>query len=95
MSITMLQRLLDEDDALVVGSRVTVYWTASGRHYVAPGTVSKVNEKSVRVKLSKYVPTSLDDGYKEGHEICVPRVLKSGTWSWSNCARLDTSEVPH
>ncbi len=80
---------LAEDRALVVGQPATVYWTNCGDAYAGKGVVSKVNAKSLRVRLTE--PVGRHDGYEGypvGREIIVPRITAITRWTWNNCARL-------
>jgi hypothetical protein len=79
--------LAKEDQTLAVGDEVTVYWTSSGRYFRGRGKVSKLNEKSVKVRLEEHVAKEWYGGYPVGHQITVPRILAIERWTANNCVR--------
>jgi hypothetical protein len=58
---------------LSVGLPVIVRWTNCNRQYEGRGEVSKINKKTVRVRLTEHVPSQIGySGYPVGHVIIVP-----------------------
>jgi hypothetical protein len=73
------------DRELEVGSCARVRWTNGSLHHEGEGEVVKLNEKSLRVRLARAVP-SLNGGYPAGYEVIVPRPSNWRDWTWQNCA---------
>lgn len=100
MNAEEFKSLVDEDRRLALGLDVTVYWTNSNRYFRARGKVSKLNEKSVKVRLEEHVGKDFFGGYPVGHQITVPRILAIERWTANNCVRiiqpngLATTQVP-
>lgn len=90
------KKLIEEDRSLTLGLDVTVFWTNSNRYFRARGKVSKLNEKSVKVRLEEAVGQDFFGGYPVGHQITVPRIMAIERWTCNNCVRigLATSQVP-
>ena len=71
---------LEFESHLMRGSLVIVRWTNCGNQWQAPGWVSKLNRRSLRVTLSE----AIEGHYPTGQEIIIPRSLAK-EWSTSNC----------
>lgn len=87
MNAVEFRQLVDEDEALVLGAPVVVRWTSCYRVFRAKGHVSKVNLKSIRVRLDHDIQINGKPGYPEGQEIIVPRLADFKRWTANNCAR--------
>lgn len=68
------------------GDPVLVRWTSGGSYYRAHAAVVRVNDASIRVRL-----TERAGPYPLGHDIVVPRILSRDRdsmprrWSANNC----------
>lgn len=72
------------DDARVaVGDRAVAHWTSCGRVWRGAGVVTKVNAKTLRVRLSEAVGP-----YPAGFEVRVPRAVDPFGWTWANRAEI-------
>lgn len=76
------KRVVEEDKLLKVGDEVIAHWTSSGACYAAKATITKLNIKSLKVRLLQS-----QGPYNEGHPITCPRAL-SREWTWDNRAAL-------
>jgi hypothetical protein len=79
MNATQYKEAVDFDQNLKVGQAGVVHWTNCGNHYAAPGIVTKLNPKSVRVKLSAAIGE-----YPLGQIITVPRISNWSGWTANN-----------
>jgi hypothetical protein len=61
-------------ETLHVGDKATVRWTNCNRQYEGKGEVSKVNDKTARVRLTEEVPVQGGTAYPVGREIIAPIV---------------------
>lgn len=52
---------------LTEGQEVSIRWTSCGAAYAAYGLITKINKKSVKVKLPKAI-----SGYPEGFIVTIP-----------------------
>lgn len=73
-----LQKVIDFESNLKPGDKVMVRWTNTHHVFSGPGTISKVNKRSVRVTLDQKV------GWLEaGFDMSRPR-YSDRTWSSNN-----------
>ena len=79
MNATQYKEAVDFDQNLKVGQAGVVRWTNCGRYFSAPGIITKLNQKSVKVKLS----TAVGD-YPLGQVITVPRISNWNGWTVNN-----------
>jgi hypothetical protein len=93
MNAVEFRQLVDEDEALVLGAPVVVRWTSCYRAFRANGHVSKVNRKSILVRLDHEILIDGKLGYPEGHEIMAPRLADFKRWTANNCARPRSEEA--
>jgi hypothetical protein len=89
MTATTFATLANFDARLTLGQKVRVLWTNCSRAYEAPGTVVKLNTKSVRVALDIEIRADTHRGknqmlYDKGQEIRVPRLIDK-QWTINNC----------
>jgi len=82
MNATEFKGLLQLDATLKPGDTVHAMWTNSGHYYECPGTIVRLNDKSVVVALSTAI-----DSYPAGHKITVPRITDFKRWNANNCVR--------
>lgn len=81
------KRLMDEDRSFLIADCVTVFWTNSGRYLRGKGKITKINEKTIRVRLEEHVATEHFGGYPVGQVIIAPRIMNIDRWSMNNCVR--------
>ena len=79
-----VRQIIDFEAGLQVGQDVTVRWTC-GYYYQAKGKVSKINAKSLRVRLTEDISREGKVVYPFGREIVVPRIMDP-RWSINNSA---------
>lgn len=80
MTDTELAVLFAEDEKLVVGLTVNVFWKSAGRSWQSWGVIEKINPSSVKVRLVGYPPAA--------PLITVPRIDNIKQWTANNCVRL-------
>ena len=89
MNPAQIQAVCKFEKSLNVGDKVVVRWTSSSRRFVGSALVQKINEKSVKVALTKEVKIysiSGNSSYPVGRVITVPLFAIStlGRWSANN-----------
>jgi len=86
MTADQFRTVIDFEQGLQEGDKVRIRWTNCHNFYDGIGIVVRVNAKSIRVKLTEYVPypTGEYEGYPAGREITAPRIANIKMWSVNN-----------
>ena len=89
MSVEDVKRQIQFEREVQVGDKRMAHWTNCGHYYEAEVEVEAINDKSVRVRITKAT-----DGYPVGHKLNIPNFLNMHRWSWDNrLAPLALAEV--
>lgn len=71
---------------LKVGDPVRIRWTNCYRYREAQGTISKINEHSVRVRITDAIMEDGKTAYPQGWELTaqLPKGKAMMRWTWNN-----------
>jgi hypothetical protein len=87
MITTLFRGQTSFEQALTIGSPVTVCWSAgSFGHFEGKGIICKINSKSFRIELTETVVTKYGS-YPKGYEVTVPKLnsySQSSRWAVYN-----------
>jgi hypothetical protein len=82
-----IQQLVQEDEKLTLGAKVTAHWVEDGYFYHARARITALRPRLVRVEL-------LDNSgplraIKTGRTLELPRISDCMSWSSAQCVRLE------
>ena len=93
MNAAEFREVMSFEQGLKEGDEIILRWTNCHSYFEARATVVRVNEKSIRGRLTEEVMHRGKVGYPAGWEISVPRLLDLRKWSCNNCAAPVTDKV--
>jgi hypothetical protein len=82
-----IQQLVQEDEKLTLGARVTAHWVEDGYYYHARARITALRPRQVRVEL---LDTSGQlRAIRTGRSLELPRISDCMAWSSAQCVRLE------
>jgi hypothetical protein len=75
-------------DGLSIGQELDIRWTSCGAAYAAYGPVTKINKKSIKVRLEREL-----SGYPAGFEVTIPIPGTAWNGAWYRAEALPDVEM--
>jgi len=82
-----IQQLVQEDEKLSVGAKVTAHWVEDGYFYHARARITALRPRQVRVELLDN--NGLLRAVRPGRTLELPRISDDTSWSSAQCVRLE------